>query len=209
MKLLNVKPFPPKEIIIERNFGNEPVDSEKLLTNLKIIFDSICEKNFLKYVNCAANGNEFFGVCCPQKIIYSPYMHKYYLDAVILNDTGNSLKRMSVANLKNLEPISPTEKIQVPFRKLQQKNRYKEKLKLLIKSVSGYRDIENCFLLFSTHEKSGWYDESQNIYHMEISFYSFELPAITRKILSLGSAVVIEEPTFIRDFILFKAGINK
>ena len=62
-------------------------------------------------------------------------------------------------------------------------------------------------MLFSTHEKSGWYDAAQNLYHMEISFYSFEIPAIIRKILSLGAAVVVPEPDYIREFIMFKAGI--
>lgn len=208
LKLLDVKVLPLHEIIIERNFWAESFELKKLLTNLKIIFDTICAKKFLKYTNCAANGVEFFGICQPQKIIYSPYMHKFYLDAIILADTGNALKRMAIANLKNLETISHSEKIPMSFKNLQKNLRSKDKLKLLIKAVSGYHDIERCFMLFSTHEKSGWYDETQNIYHMEISFYSFEIPTITRKILSLGSAVVVEEPAYIKEFILFKIGIT-
>ena len=208
LKLLDVKVLPLHEIIIERNFWNESFELKKLLTNLKIIFDTICAKKFLKYTNCAANGVEFSGVCQPQKIIYSPYMHKFYLDAVILNGSENSLKRMAIANLKNLESVNSSEEIQISFKDLQEQSRKTEKLKLLIKAVSGYNDIERCFMLFSTHEKSGWYDETQNIYHMEISFYSFEIPAITRKILSLGAAVVVEEPAYIKDFILYKIGIT-
>ena len=210
-KLLNLLKVPPlnlSEMIIERNFLTESFEEQRLQKNLQIIFYAIDDNKFLSYTNCVSGGKEFSGTCQPQKIIYSPYMKKFYLDAVILSKAGESLKRMVVANLKNLVPINDTEKIQIPFKDLQEMFRQKEKLKLLIKSVSGYHDVERCFMLFSTHEKSGWYDAAQNLYHMEISFYSFEIPAIMRKILSLGAAVVVLEPDYIREFVLFKTGIS-
>lgn len=208
LKLLKVPPLNLREIIIERNFWNENFDGVRLQENLKIIFDAIDAEKFLSYTNCASGGREFLGTCQPVKIIYSPYMHKFYLDAVILNGAENSLKRMVTANLKNLESVDSSEKVQTPFKDLQESCRKVEKLKLLIKAVSGYHDVERCFMLFSTHEKSGWYDAAQNLYHMEISFYSFEIPAIIRKILSLGAAVVVLEPDYIREFVMFKAGIS-
>ena len=207
LKLLDVKPFPFREIVIERNFCKESTDAEKLQENLQIIFEAIDGKKFLKYTNCTANGEEFSGICQPEKIIYSPYMHKFYLDAVILGDAGDSLKRMSIINLKNLLPVENYKKCQTSFKDLQENSRSKEKLKLLIKTVSGYHDIERCFMLFSTHEKSGWYNAAENIYHMEISFYSFEIPVIIRKILSLGAAVVVLAPNDIRELVMLKNGL--
>lgn len=208
LNLLNVKPFPLKEIIIERNFCHEEINQKKLQKNLKIIFSAIEIKKFLKYTNCVSDDRDFSGICQPNKIIYSPYMHKFYFDAVISDDKGNSLKRMNIANLKELEIVDNAEEIQIPFKDLQEERRSKEKLKLLIKAVTGFHDVERCFLLFSTHEKSGWYDAEKNIYHMEISFYSFEIPTILKKILSLGAAVVVLEPNCIREAMILKTGIN-
>ena len=143
LKLLQVLPLNLREIIIERNFWNENFDGVRLQENLKIIFDAIDGNKFLKYTNCASGGREFSGTCQPVKIIYSPYMHKFYFDAVILNGAENSLKRMVTANLKNLETVDGSEKVQTPFKDLQENCRKLEKLKLLIKAVSGYHAFQH------------------------------------------------------------------
>ena len=57
-------------------------------------------------------------------------------------------------------------------------------------------------MLFSTHEKTAWYNEEENIYYMNISFHTFEVSTLLRKILSLGASVVVLAPDNIREAIL-------
>lgn len=203
--LEDVKPFPWQSIIIERGFrDNSSLVAPCLKENLKIIFEALQKNRLLEYKNLTASGKEYSGLCKPEKIVYSPYLRSFQLSVINLSDTPEeiSLQRMTIANLSELRAVDNNFPITITTAKLLAKKRRPETLRLAIKPVVSFNDVERAFLLFSTHEKSGYYNEAENIYYLDVKFYSFQVNALIRKILSLGKAAVVLEPNFIRESIL-------
>lgn len=200
--LRDVKPFPWKEIIVERGFrDNLNVDLLRLKENLRIIFGAMQNHRLLEYKNRSASGKIYFGMCRPEKIIYSPYLRSFQLSAITLGKEV-SLQRMNISNLSELRVVEDNFPLSTSVKQLLEKKRRPETLRLAIKSVVSFNDVERAFLLFSTHEKSGHYNEKENIYYLDVKFYSFQVNSLIRKILSLGRAAVVLEPDFIRESIL-------
>lgn len=203
--LVDVKPFPWQSIIIERGFRDNPsLVALCLKENLKIIFEALQKNQLLEYKNLTASGKEYSGLCKPEKIVYSPYLRNFQLSAINLSDNPEeiSLQRMTIANLSELHAVDDSFPITTTTAKLLAKKRRPETLRLAIKPVVSFNDVERAFLLFSTHEKSGYYNEAENIYYLDVKFYSFQVNSLIRKILSLGRAAVVLEPYFIRESIL-------
>lgn len=203
--LEDVKPFSWQSIIIERGFRDNPsLIVPCLKENLKIIFEALQKNRLLEYKNLTASGKEYIGLCKPEKIVYSPYLRSFQLSAINLSDNPDkiSLQRMTIANLSELRVVDDNFPITTTTAKLLAKKRRPETLRLAIKPVVSFNDVERAFLLFSTHEKSGYYNEAENIYYLDVKFYSFQVNSLIRKILSLGKAVVVLEPNFIRESIL-------
>lgn len=202
--LEDVKPFHWQSIIIERGFRDNPLVAPCLKENLKIIFEALQKNRLLEYKNLTASGKEYSGLCKPKKIVYSPYLRSFQLSAINLSDNPDkiSLQRMTIANLSELRVVDDNFLITTTTAKLLAKKRRPETLRLAIKPVVSFNDVERAFLLFSTHEKSGYYNEAENIYYLDVKFYSFQVNSLIRKILSLGKAAVVLEPNFIRESIL-------
>lgn len=205
INLLNVKPFPFEDVIVNRNFRSDGDElNDNLKKNLSFIMDTL-EKNLLmNYCHSSASRQKFYGTCRPAQIIYSPYLRRFQLDAIILNKNFEevSLKRMNIANLTELKKVRNICRNSISINEWRNRQRVKEPLRLAIKSIRGFHDIERCFMLFSTHEKTAWYNEEENIYYMNISFHTFEISTLLRKILSLGASVVVLSPDSIREAIL-------
>ena len=203
--LEDVKPFPWQSIIIERGFRDNPsLVASSLKEKLKIIFEALQKNRLLEYKNLTASGKEYSGLCKPEKIVYSPYLRNFQLSAINLSDNPEevSLQRMTIANLSELRAVDDNFPITTTTAKLLAKKRRPEILRIAIKPIVSFNDVERAFLLFSTHEKSGYYNETENIYYLDVKFYSFQVNALIRKILSLGKAAVVLEPDFMRESIL-------
>lgn len=203
--LEDVKPFPWQSIIIERGFRDNPsLVAPCLKENLKIIFKALQKNRLLEYKNLTASGKEYSGLCKPEKIVYSPYLRSFQLSAINLSDNPEeiSLQRMTIANLSELCAVDDNFPITTTTAKLLAKKRRPEILRIAIKPIVSFNDVERAFLLFSTHEKSGYYNETENIYYLDVKFYSFQVNSLIRKILSLGKAAVVLEPEDIRESIL-------
>lgn len=203
--LEDVKPFPWQSIIIERGFRDNPsLIVPCLKENLKIIFEALQNNRLLEYKNLTASGKEYSGLCKPEKIVYSPYLRSFQLSAINLSNNPDkiSLQRMNISNLSELRGVDDKFSLTTTVIELLAKKRRPETLRLAIKPVVSFNDVERAFLLFSTHEKSGYYNEAENIYYLDVKFYSFQVNALIRKILSLGRAAVVLEPDFMRESIL-------
>ena len=109
---------------------------------------------------------------------------------------------MNISNFSELRGVDDKFSLTITAIDLLAKRRRPETLRLAIKPVVSFNDVERAFLLFSTHEKSGYYNEAENIYYLDVKFYSFQVNALIRKILSLGRAAVVLEPDFMRESIL-------
>lgn len=203
--LEDVKPFPWQSIIIERGFRDNPsLVVPCLKENLKIIFEALQNNRLLEYKNLTASGKEYSGLCKPEKIVYSPYLRSFQLSAINLSDNLDkiSLQRMNISNLSELRGVDDKFSLTTTVIELLAKKRRPETLRLAIKPVVSFNDVERAFMLFSTHEKSGYYNDTENIYYLDVKFYSFQVNALIRKILSLGRAAVVLEPDFMRESIL-------
>ena len=203
--LSDIAPFEWKKIIVERGCReNSELQLPHLKSNLKLIFDALQKNALLEYKNSTASGKIICGLCRPKTLIYSPYLRNFQLSAIDLRDEPekSSLQRMTVSNLSELKIVDDNGALAPSQEKLLAKKRRHETLKLAIKPVVGFNDIERAFMLFSTHEKSGRFDANKNIYYMDVKFYSFQVSSLIRKILSLGEAAVVLSPKFMRDSIL-------
>ena len=199
--LKDVLPFPFEKFLIKNgqqtdgdNF-NEPQLAERIL----LLMEAIEQKIFLRYAQKAGNGKEYSGVCLPTKIIYSPYLQKFQVRVIVQKENAPSLKLINVANFTLLEKSCRAENFPEEFFS---EPAAQNLLRLQIFPIRGFNDIERCFLLFATNRKEGYFDLKNNVYYLKIFYRSFELRALRRKVLSLGKAVVVDEPVTFRENII-------
>lgn len=210
---LNVTPYAFEDIIVSRNYRNDgDTLNDDLLRKIYFLTSAIIERKVVLYHHRANSGTEYEGQCLPIKICFSPYTQRFQLDAIIQkpNSKNNfSLQRMNIKNLSSLsiveEDLSETHEWLNKERALR---KIEKPLKLLIRPINGMNDIERCFLLFSINEKEGWYEKEKNVYHLNIWYYSFEVPTLIRKILSLGKAALVLEPETIREDLISRLPEN-
>ena len=197
--LKNVQPFPLKKFFVtngQRTDGdnfNDPQLAERIL----LLTEAIERKIFLRYEQRANIGAVFDGLCLPTKIIYSPYLQKFQVRVAVQNSA--ELKLINVSNFTRLERAVTSENFSEEFFAEPEPKSF---LKLRIFPIHGFNDVERCFLLFAANRKEGYFDSRHNVYHLKIFYRTFESRALRRKILSLGKAVVVEEPASLRDSII-------
>lgn len=201
--LHDVRPFPWKRIWREngsRTDGDEAKDAA-LTSKICQLWNAIAQGRVVTYCNHANAGNVIYGVCMPVRIYYSMYLRKFQLSALTESKAQPGkfvLHRMNVANLTEIKVVAPEDETCRSLRAAALAERPPRKMKLRILPLQSRNDVERCFLLFSANPKEGWYDEETNIYHLTVEFFSFERRAIRRKLLSLGRAVIVDEPEDLR-----------
>lgn len=198
--LKDVSPFQFEKYMInngQRTDGDN-FDNDQLANRILLLMSAIEQKNVLRYTQRANNGKEYSGVCLPQKILYSPYLKKFQVRVAIQQDNVIALKLINVSRFIRLEKANRSELFSS---ELFEETEPQNFLKIIVFPIHGLNDIERCFLLFATNRKESYFDVTNNVYHLKIYYRTFEQRNIRRKILSLGKAVMIEEPKSLRDSI--------
>ncbi len=198
--LKDVSPFPFEKFLIKngQRTDGDNFDAPQLAERISLLMEAIRQKIFLRYSQKAGNGKEYSGVCLPTKIIYSPYLQKFQVRVVVWTENTPSLKLINVANFTLLEKACRDENFPEEIFSEPEAQNF---LKLKIFPIRGFNDIERCFLLFAANRKEGYFDLKNNVYHLKIFYRTFEQRALRRKILSLGKAVVVDEPAPFRESI--------
>ena len=199
--LKDVSPFPFEKFLIKngQRTDGDNFDDPRLAERILLLTEAIRQKIFLRYAQKAGNGKEYSGVCLPTKIIFSPYLQKFQVRVAILEENIPSLKLINVANFTLLEKSDRAENFPEEIFSEPEAQNF---LKLRIFPIRGFNDIERCFLLFAANRKEGFFDLKNNVYHLKIFYRTFEQRALRRKILSLGKAVVVDEPAPFRESII-------
>lgn len=196
--LKDVSPFQFEKFLTDngQRTDGDNFDNPQLAKRILLLISAIEQKIFLKYTQIANNGKEYSGVCLPIKIIYSPYLKKFQVRVAVQENNLIALKLINVSRFIRLEKA---ESVEVFSDEIFEEPEPQNFLKLIVFPIHGFNDIERCFLLFSTNRKEGYFDLKNNVYHLKIYYRNFEQRTLRRKILSLGKAVIIEEPKSLRE----------
>ena len=196
--LKDVSPFYFEKFMInngQRTDGDN-FNNPQLAKRILLLMSAIEQRIFLSYTQRANNGKKYSGVCLPTKIIYSPYLKKFQVRVAVQEEDLISLKLINVSRFIHLEKAK---NVKIFSNEIFEEPEPQNFLKLIVFPIHGFNDIERCFLLFATNRKEGYFDAKNNVYHLKIYYRTFEQRTLRRKILSLGKAVMIEEPKSLRD----------
>ncbi len=205
------RPFAWETTIIERGIGIKPniETTNNLWNNILIIMEAIRNKKSLTYRNNTQYG-EKRGIMKPYKIMYSSQA-KHFQVITAASSAQDEEIRLVLMNIKQLSDLTETDNNSIDVEKLL--NEKKEPaIHIIIRQYIGRNDIERAFMLFSNYERTSWYDEIKDEYHIELQYYSFQYESeILPRILSLGAAAEIVTPQNIRKDVIdiIKKAINE
>lgn len=207
-----ITPFAWGQVLEERGVDqtDEPEHWDTIWKKIHIIMEAIRKKTCLSYEN-RARDSVHQGILKPYKIMYSPQSLKFQLIAAA-TDTSGGEPRLVLINIRRLSQIGPANgmNMDVDVKELLSKKK-EPPLHIVIRKRIGVNDIERAFLLFSNYERTAWYDNVKDEYHIKLVYYSFQYKSeILPRILSLGAAAEVLSPRSVRQKIIdiVKQAIN-
>lgn len=209
--LSNETPFTWDTTILEQGIGIKPPKGTNNFPwdNISIIMKAIRNQNCLRYRNHTQKG-EIYGIMKPYKIMYSSQAKHFQVITGASSEQDKEM-RLVLMNVNQLSDLIEIDNNCVDVEKLLHEKK-EPAIHLVIRQYIGINDIERAFLLFSNYERTSWYDNLKDEYHIELLYYSFQFESeILPRILSLGAAAEIVAPERIRKNIIniIKESINK
>lgn len=171
---------------------NEPDNPEQ--GKLQTILKAITKRLSILYDNVKEGVYSFNDATAfPVKIEYSLLNDSFRISAYRVDQ--NRFFKMTLETMSNIRlGTEHRESVQDEYRKFLAGN--KRTVVLDVEPVGHV--IERCFRIFSFYERRAVYDQDVRRYRLEIEYYSYDEAEIIRDILSLGSSVVVMEPSGLR-----------
>ncbi|RKD25200.1 WYL domain-containing protein [Caminicella sporogenes DSM 14501] len=202
-KLKTIETWNYLDYWIQKNIdkNGDKLEDEKFKSFLKILSTAIQEDKSIKYTSINKKGKLYKDkIGFPYRIEYSIRNNKYRV-AVLPIDCDRVIK-INVSSFKSIEIMN---KIDTKTKdKILNFINSKKNLKnpLVLEVENRFNTVERCFSLFSHYDKEAYIDKEKNKHILKVYYYSFEESEIVRDILSLGSSVIVVEPTSIRNKVI-------
>lgn len=161
---------------------------------LQTIVKAIVNRQSILYDNAKEGAYSFKDEhAFPVKIEYSLLNDSFRISAY--RPDQNRFFKMTLETMSNVRlGTSYRESLQDDYRKFLASN--KRTVVLDVEPVGHV--IERCFRIFSFYERRAVYDREDRRYRLEIEYYSYDEAEVIRDLLSLGSSVVVLEPSGLR-----------
>lgn len=178
--------------------GDKPAE-EPLKSRLSLIWKALREAKKLRYVNIDKNGTHHDNTFAPCRLEYDAAMNRFFL--IVWDEKENRAVKINIHRLETLEITNnkipsdmeekfmeflSTRKSEVTFRLVDKKNTHA---------------FDRCYSLFSAYDKEACAVE-ENVYTIKVYFQDFDRREIIARLLSLGSAAIVEKPADIRNEIV-------
>lgn len=203
-KRLETVPAFPREIWTVRcDKGDEALSLQKHLAEF---WFALRRGRMVSYINIDGKGRRRAqAAAAPCRLEYDAAANRYRAIFWILEDArrpGENGRAVKV-NFSNLEDLQCLEEAapadtEEKFLAFLERRRRQCHLQLLNKRNA----VSRSFRLFAPYDKEASYDEANDTYALTVHYYSFDYEEIRRKILSLGSAVIVLSPQKLRQNIM-------
>lgn len=205
-KLLeNISPFEWESTI---DYRGQELDNDlqhcDILASLKIILKALQSHKCLYCTNHTPNRVFEDQLIYPYRLMYSP-VHRQ-LQLIATNADAQRIILLTLSKLSNIR-IGTQDNLDEDIFKSLIRKRKQAKTPIVLEIEDKNNAIERTFIQFSNLQKSSYFDDKRNIYVMHLYYYDFDEDDIITKILFLGDAITVIEPSHIRQKI--RATINK
>lgn len=189
------------DIKLKRQYSDGDKNNiDEINLKLKILLKAIRKKCAIKCDNITRKNVIYKNqLIFPLKIEYSTINDKFRLYCYKINENKKEYIKMNISSLTNLI-------IQENIKRKKDENFIKinvantEKVTLYVDPERHV--IERCFRLFSFYDREATYDRENNIYILEINYYTYDKKDVIKNILSLGSRVIVKSPEDIKQIVL-------
>ena len=197
-RLKNVPALIPKGYWKKIHDYGDDTTSEPMKSYLRIILQAFRQQKQIHYINKDAQAYLHEDTVAPCRLEYDLAADKYRL--IIWNSAENRAVKI---NMANLQALSLT---QIPFPPdlTQKLNDFyaAHQTTITLRLINKVNAVERCFALFAAYDKESIVDETLHTYTLKITGYDFDRGELRDKILSLGSAVTVIEPSELRQEII-------
>lgn len=191
------------DIWLQKNIdtqGDNPEDLN-LQNNLQLIFKALQNSQLICYSSVNKQGTVFEKITArPCVLEYSLRNNKYRL--LVFLESLKQLQLINVSAITSLQLLTATSTITTSQLTNYRQQAYTNNPPLILEVTDKYNTLERCFSLFAAYDKYAYFDKAKNRHILVVNFYDFEEAEIIRDILSLGSAVIVLQPTSIRTKII-------
>lgn len=178
--------------------GDNPA-VEPLKGRLSLIWKALREKKKLHYVNIDKSGTRHDNTLAPCRLEYDAAMNRFFL--VVWNEAENRAVKINIHRLETLEitkePVPPD--TEEKFMGFLSARKCEVVFRLVDKDDTGAFD--RCYSLFSAYDKEAC-AEKENVYTIKVYYQDFDRREIVARLLSLGSAAIVQSPDDIREEII-------
>ena len=181
-----------KSILLIRDTSQSPPPKA-----LALIWQALLESRQLNYTNQDGQGHLHRGICAPCRLEYDAAANQYRLIAWLAEE--NRAIKMNVERLSALSIGAPlTQDYQDKLSEfLASKQR-----SCLLRLSPRYNAVERAFKIFAEYDKEAIYNEDSDSYQIKLYYYEFDQRELLGRILSLGAAAEVIEPTGLRQEII-------
>ena len=158
---------------------------------LRIITEAILQNRAIIYDNVKDGKYEYRdAIAFPVKIEYS-----FLNDTFRISAFHPSEKRFFMMTLDTMRNVRSGHEHMENIQKEYDAFLGKDRKKVVLDVEPAGHVIERCFRIFSYYERKAVYNREDEKYRLEIMYSSFDEAEVIRNILSLGSSVVVLEPS--------------
>ncbi len=198
-RLQEVPEFSLGKVWKKRQAKGDDSASEPMRSHLGIVWRALREEKKIHYVNIDKNGIRHEHTLSPCRLEYDAAANRY--SVIVWDETDERavkirLRRLESLELSNDKILPDAEK---KLRKFLREKKCDVYFRLLDKE--GSTAVDRCFFLFSAFDKKSC-AEKDGSFTVHVKFRAFDRHEVIRRILSLGSAVVVTRPEDIRQEII-------
>ncbi len=178
--------------------GDNPA-VDPLKGRLSLIWKALREKKKLRFVNIDKNGTRHDNTVAPCRLEYDAAMNRFFL--IVWNESEHRAVKINIHRLETLEitkePVPPdTEEKFMGFLSAR-----KSEVVFRLVDIENTGAFDRCYSLFSAYDKEAC-AEKENVYTIKVYYQDFDRREIIARLLSLGSAAIVQSPDDIREEII-------
>ena len=198
-RLADTPDFALSDVWEKRQTKGDNPSEEPLKGRLSLIWKALREKKKLRCVNIDKGGTRHDNTVAPCRLEYDAAMNRFFL--IVWNEAENRAVKINIHRLETLEitkePVPPdTEEKFIAFLSAR-----KSEVVFRLVDQEDTGAFDRCYSLFSAYDKEAC-AEKENVYTIKVYYQDFDRREIIARLLSLGSAAIVQSPDDIREEII-------